>query len=132
MQSAKPSQVNQNWPVIADCSEKPVHVAFLAIKYFTTDRAFKVLISEYFNQVFHRKTPVIKIMNVGGRAVGRASVNISFPEHNSATVSDILMILGMIIGQCGLQMQEWQICLSWFSNYLPLSIFVLSFWPVSQ
>ena len=29
---------------------------------------------------------VIKIMNVGGRAVGRAGVNISFPWLNSAVV----------------------------------------------
>ena len=33
------------------------------------------------NQVFQRKTLVIKMMNVGGRAVGRAAVKNSFPEH---------------------------------------------------
>ena len=32
-------------------------------------------------------------MNVGGQA----DVNISFPEHNSATVRNILMVLGRII-----------------------------------
>ena len=30
---------------------------------------------------------------------GRAAVNISFPEHNSATHRSILMVLGMIIEQ---------------------------------
>ena len=47
------------------------------------------------------------MMNVGERAGGRAggwavdlaSVNISFPEHNSATVRNILTKLGRIIGQ---------------------------------
>ena len=33
------------------------------------------------NQVFQRKTLVFKMMNVGGRAVGRAGVKNSFPEH---------------------------------------------------
>ena len=44
------------------------------------------------NQVFRRKTLVNKMMNVGGRA----GVNNSFPEHNSATVRNILTILGRI------------------------------------
>ena len=39
------------------------------------------------------------MMNAGGRAVGRAGVNISFPEHNSATLRNILMVLGRIIEQ---------------------------------
>ena len=41
------------------------------------------------------KTLVIKLMNVGRRA----GVNISFLEYKSATVRDILMILGGIIEQ---------------------------------
>ena len=47
------------------------------------------------------------MMNVGGRAgrrlggsaVGRAGVKISFPEHNSATIRSTLMELGRIIEQ---------------------------------
>ena len=49
------------------------------------------------NQVSLRKTLVIKMMNVSVRAVGRAGVNISFPEHNSETGRNILMVLGRII-----------------------------------
>ena len=37
------------------------------------------------------------MMNVGGREVGRAGVNNSLPEHNSAAVINILTILGRII-----------------------------------
>ena len=48
-----------------------------------------------FNQVFRRKNLVIKMLNVGGRA----GVDNSFPEHNSATIRNILMILGRIIVQ---------------------------------
>ena len=59
------------------------------------------------NQVFRRKTQVIKIMNVGGCgggggggwAVSREGVNILFPEHSSATLGNILMVLGNIIEQ---------------------------------
>ena len=36
---------------------------------------------------------------VGGWVVGWAGVNISFPEHNSATVINILKVLGRIIGE---------------------------------
>ena len=39
-------------------------------------------------------------MNVGGSwVVGRASVSISVLEHNSATVRNILIVLGRIIEQ---------------------------------
>ena len=42
-------------------------------------------------------------MNVGGwareRLDGRAGVNISFPEHNSATLKNVLMVFGRIIDQ---------------------------------
>ena len=41
----------------------------------------------------------VKMMNVSGRAGGRAGVNNSFPEHNSATVINIQMILGRIMEQ---------------------------------
>ena len=41
-----------------------------------------------FNQIFQRKN-LIKIMNVGERAVGRAGAKIAFPEHNSATFRNI-------------------------------------------
>ena len=42
----------------------------------------------------------MRMMNVGGQgAVGQAGVNISFPEHNSATIRNILMLLGRIIEQ---------------------------------
>ena len=51
----------------------------------------------FIDQVFHRKTLVIKMMNVGGRAIGLLRVNILFPEHNYATVRNILMVLGRII-----------------------------------
>ena len=37
------------------------------------------------------------MMNVGGRTGGRAGVNNSFPEHNSATIRNILSILGRVI-----------------------------------
>ena len=36
---------------------------------------------------------------LGGWAVGRAGVNISFPEHNPATIWNILMVLDRIIKQ---------------------------------
>ena len=36
------------------------------------------------------------------RAVGRADINNLFPEHNSETVRNILMILGRII-ECRIQ-----------------------------
>ena len=37
---------------------------------------------------------------MGGRLGGcRAGLNISFPEHNSATLKNILMVLGRIIEQ---------------------------------
>ena len=49
--------------------------------------------------LFRSKNLVIKMMNVGGRAVGRAGFNSLFLEHNSATVRNILMILGRIIEQ---------------------------------
>ena len=77
------------------------------------------------NQVFRRKNLVMKMMNVGGRvggrSVGRADVNNSFPEHNSATVRNILMIFGRIIEQISAKcrVQERQLCLSFFSNYFP-------------
>ena len=52
-----------------------------------------------FNPVFQRRALVIKMMNVGGRVFGRAGVNVSFPKHNSATIRNILMVLGRIIEQ---------------------------------
>ena len=36
---------------------------------------------------------------MGGWAVGRAGVIISFPEHKSATLRNILMVLGRILQQ---------------------------------
>ena len=57
----------------------------------------------FINQVFPRKTLVIKMMNIHGRAgwsdglVGRAGNSNSFLEDNSATVRNILMIPGRII-----------------------------------
>ena len=74
------------------------------------------------------------MMNFGKRAVGRAGVSISFPEHNSAPLRDILVVLGRIIKQlnadcsCNNDNSDYL----GFSNYLPVSIFVLCFWPVSQ
>ena len=56
-----------------------------------------------FNKVFRRKTLVIIMMNVGGRAVCRAGVNNSFPEHNSATVRNISMILDRIIEKVSIE-----------------------------
>ena len=35
----------------------------------------------------------------GGGLAGRTGVNISLPEHNSATLRNILMVLGKIIEQ---------------------------------
>ena len=50
------------------------------------------------NQVFQPKTLVIKM--AGGWAVSQVgSVNISFRKHNSATLRNILMVLGRIIEQ---------------------------------
>ena len=40
-------------------------------------------------------TPVIKMMNIGGRLAGPPQL--LFPEHNSATVRNILMVLGRIL-----------------------------------
>ena len=40
-------------------------------------------------------TPVIKMMNIGGRLAGPRQL--LFPEHNSATVRNILMVLGRIL-----------------------------------
>ena len=55
------------------------------------------------NQVFQRKTLVIKMMNVGRQAgrrvVGRTGVNNSFLEQNSTTVRNIFMIFGRVIEQ---------------------------------
>ena len=50
-------------------------------------------------------------------------------DHNSGTIRNILMVLGRIIEQVNLNghMQEWQLCLSSFSNYVPWSIFLLCF-----
>ena len=50
--------------------------------------------------------------------VGRAGVNNSFPEHNSATVRKIIMILARI-GQHGVLRTRMILCLSSFSNYVP-------------
>ena len=49
----------------------------------------------FINQAFRRKNLIIKMMNVGGRV----GVNNSFPEHNSATVRNIVTMLGRIIEQ---------------------------------
>ena len=45
----------------------------------------------------------------------------SFMECNSATVRNILMVLGRITEQVNIEyrMQEKQLCLSSFSNYVP-------------
>ena len=73
----------------------------------------------YINQVFRRKILVIKMMNVGGGG-GRGRQQY-FPEHNSATVRNILTILGRIIEQVDTEcrVQERQLCISSFSNYVP-------------
>ena len=73
------------------------------------------------------------MMNVGRWAVGRAGDNISFPEHNSATLRNILMVLGRIIEQvnANCRCKNDNSANLGFSNYLPISIFILSFWPVS-
>ena len=70
---------------------------------------------------------------MGGWAVGRAGFNIPFPEQNSATVRNILMVLDRIIEQVNADCRCKNDISAFlgFSNYLPLSIFVLSFWPVS-
>ena len=80
-------------------------------------------------QIFQRKTLVIEMMNVGGRAIGQVGVNNSFPKHNSTTVRNILMILGRIIEQVRAEcrIQELQLCLSPLTNYVCLSIFLLHF-----
>ena len=72
---------------------------------------------------------IIKMMNVGGREGGRAGVNNSVPEHNSTTIRNILTILGRIIEQVNTKcrIQEWQLCISSFTNYVPWSIFLLHF-----
>ena len=77
-------------------------------------------------------------MNVGGRADGRADgragVNISFPEHNSATVRNNLMDLGRIIEQVSADC-KYKNDNSAYLGFLitfPYPYFVLSFWLVPQ
>ena len=53
-----------------------------------------VITCVFVNQVFQWKTLVIKMMNVSGLAGGRL-----FPEHNSATVRNILMVLVRTVEQ---------------------------------
>ena len=57
----------------------------------------------------------------GLRAGGWAGVNNWLPEHNSETVRNILMIHGGIIEQVNAEcrVQEQQLSLSSFSNYIP-------------
>ena len=51
------------------------------------------------------KTLVIKMMTIGGRAVGRIGVNNSFQEHNSAVIKDILIfrIIEQVRTKCRIQ-----------------------------
>ena len=60
---------------------------------------------------------VIYVINIGRRP----GVNISFPEHNSATVRNSLTVLSRFIEQVNAKrrMQELRLCLSSFPNYLP-------------
>ena len=46
--------------------------------------------------MFQRKTLIIEMMNVSGQVVG---INILFPEHNSALVTNILMVHGRIVAE---------------------------------
>ena len=59
--------------------------------YRQESQILNVLLLSLSNQVFQWKALVIKMMNVSWR--------ISFPEHNSATVTNILMVHGRIIEQ---------------------------------
>ena len=69
------------------------------------------------------------MMNVGGRAVGQAGVNNSFPEHNSATFRNILTILVRIIEQVNTKcrVQEWQLCILRFLIMSPDPYFYFIF-----
>ena len=66
---------------------------------FRRENQIKIVI----NQVFPKKTLVIKMMNIPGQGaggfVGRAGNSNSFLEDYFATVRNILMILGRIIEQ---------------------------------
>ena len=52
-----------------------------------------------------------------------------FSEHNSATIRNIWMVPVRILEQVSAEcrMQKWQLCLFSFSNYVPWSIFSLTF-----
>ena len=71
-------------------------------------------------------------------AVGQAGINISFPEHNSATLRNILMILGRIILPTLIEQVNAD-CRCKIDNSANFGFlitspypFLISFWPVSQ
>ena len=72
------------------CVYKICHVCVFIDNCFHRKHNFVVALFKMNLALFTRfsegKNLVIKMMNVGGRAVGRAGVNNWFPEHNSATV----------------------------------------------
>ena len=75
-----------------------INVIFLFVSFNTI---FMIII---INQVFRRKTLVIKMMNVGreGGGGGWGGWSVAYnllPEHNSATIRNILLIFGRIIEQ---------------------------------
>ena len=74
------------------------------------------------------------MMNFSRREGGWLGVNILFPEHNSATLRNVLMVLGKNIEQVNVdcRCKNDNSANHGFLNYLPLFIFVLSFGPVSQ
>ena len=63
------------------------------------------------------------MMNTGG---GRQHLFL-FSEHDCAPSRNSLMVFGSIIEQVNMEccMQELQLCLFSFSNYVPWSIFLL-------
>ena len=63
------------------------------------------------------------MMNVSGWAVAQEGVYISYPEHNSATVRNILMVLSRIIEQTNAD------CRPKIDNSAYLSFLITSLYP---
>ena len=81
-----------------------------------------------FNQVFQRKTLVIKMRNVRGRAVGRVST-IGFrsihPQLFEISGWYLVGNIERVNAEC--RIQKCQLCLSSFSSYVPWSTFFFHF-----
>ena len=76
-----------------------------------------------------KKTVVIKLINVAGRAS-----TIGFRSITPTSIRTILIILGKIIEQVSVECRicECQVCFSSLSNYVHLSIFYFIFIPEAK